>query len=170
MTCLSFSPKSQLLDSQPLSRLACALSSLSEPLWSSRTKTLERGHLSEAAPHMTSNLESQTEILLGTSGDRLGPGLTELLGTGWGPGQAQEPLPSRQAVTTACSDFWTLLGASFLGRVNQALQNATHLDRMGKSLRGGHCGVGVKGQPGLSLLRVPVPSQVSSKTFTRAKL
>lgn len=54
--------------------------------------------------------------------------------------------------------------------VNQALQNATHLDRMEKSLRGPYCGAGMRGQSGLSLLPVPVPSQVSKKTFIRAEL
>lgn len=56
------------------------------------------------------------------------------------------------------------------GPVNQALQNITHLDRMGKSLRGCYYGAGMRGQSGPSLLPVPVPSQVSRKTFIRAEL
>lgn len=59
---------------------------------------------------MTSNLGTQAQVHLGISRDRPGPGLTELFGPGWGPGQAQEPLPFWQAVATACLDFWTLLG------------------------------------------------------------
>lgn len=55
------------------------------------------------------------------------------------------------------------------GPLNQALQNATHLDRMGKSLRGRYCGAGMRGQSGPSLRSVPVPSQVSRKTFKRAE-
>lgn len=97
---------------------------------------------------MTSNLGTQAQVYLGISGDRPGPHLTELFGPGWGPGQAQEPLPFWQAVATACLDFWTLLGA---------LQNATHLDRIGESLRARHCRAGVRGQSASSLLRVRVP-------------
>lgn len=72
---------------------------------------------------MTSNLGARTQVHPGISKDRLGPGLTELLGPGWGPGEAQEPLPLWPTVATAHSDFWTLLGASFLDRyiVDQAL-------------------------------------------------
>lgn len=55
------------------------------------------------------------------------------------------------------------------GPVNQALQNATHLDRTGKSLRGRYYGAGMRDQLGPSLLPVPVPSQVSRKTFIRAE-
>lgn len=54
--------------------------------------------------------------------------------------------------------------------VNQALQNATHLDWMGKNLRGCYYESGVRGQSGPSLLPVPVPSQVSRKEFIRAEL
>lgn len=166
MTCLSFSPKSQLLDSQPLSRLALCSLLFSRASLVQQNQDFGKGSSVGSSPPYDLKFESPH---VGTSRDRLGPGLTKLLGIGWGPGQAQGSLPSWQAVATACSDFWTLLGASFLGQVNQALQNATHLDRMGKSLRGGHYGAGVKGQPGLSL-RVPVLSQVSSKAFIRTEL
>lgn len=41
---------------------------------------------------------------------------------------------------------------------------------MGKSPRGRYYGAGMRGQSGPSLLPVPVPSQVSRKTFIRAEL
>lgn len=148
------------------------LSSLPMPPWSIRTKTLKRGHLAEAAPPMTSNLGSRVQVHLGTSRDRVGPGFTEVLGTGSGPRQAPGAPAPLAASCHFLLRFLDLPGGQLPGPVNQALQNATHLDRTGESLslRGGHCGAGVKGQPGPSLLRVLVPFQVSRKMFIRAEL
>lgn len=107
------------------------LSPLPTPPWSIRTKTLKRGHPAEAAPPVTSNLGSQVQVHLGTSRDRVGPGFTELLGTGSGPRQAPGAPAPLAASCHFLLRFLDLPGGQLPGPVNQALQNATHLDRTG---------------------------------------